>query len=575
MILNQKKILNLLYPLLIVLWILIFSRQNFAQGFDFTDSTLTYHFSLKVLEGFIPFKDFHTTVLPFTYYVGAFFHLIFGKSLLVNNYAGLACLIAEAILVYLIIKEFVSNKFDSFILTLFLITLLYVLQESIFLTYKPLAYALALLSIYLSIISLTKTNLSFITGVTSFFTFFTLQSLGLAIIIAYVSFLGILYIYDVFDRKLILRIFLKYFIGLLLFSIPIIIYYSHHQVLEEIKYILLTSSERKGLSNNNFLQIFNSLYPAIDSKTLKATLLFSIFLIIALVKFTKRYLLFTYVLISLLGVISYFQTGGIVSHIALIIFFESPKIIMTFFIIYYIFSKSKKSYVRGFLLTIMIAAAVFVMELSWPGPGYKLTVFSGIYLYLLPFLSLKSINIRSNLFKFISLRFVLVLINIIFLVFNLISPKKNIYREFEPDTIISLPPYLNNRTISSRHKMAIDEIKKNYDNYCLNKKTFIFSWAPILYDLLETDNPTKYDMPNHDWITLREGQQIINKLRNNPPCFLILDEESTFNEKRKYFFPAKGMKAISKFLREELLKEYKFIQNFETKNKNFYIFYKN
>ena len=574
MILSQRKLLNLLYPLFIVLWILIFSRQNFAQGFDFTDSTLSYHFSLKVLEGYIPFKDFHTTVLPFTYYLGAFFHLIFGKSLLVNNYAGLACLIAEAILVYLIIKEFVSNKFDSFIITLFLITLLYTLQGSIFLTYKPLAYALALLSIYLSIISLTKTNLSFITGVTSFLTFFTLQSLGLAIIIAYVSFLVILYIYDVFDRKLILRIFLKYFIGLLLFSIPIIIYYSHHQVLEEIKYILLTSSERKGLSNNNFLQIFNSLYPALDSETLKATLLFSIFLIIALIKFTKRYLLFTYVLISLVGILGYFQSG-IVSHIALIIFFESPKIIMTFFIIYYIFSKSKKSYVRGFLLTIMIAASVFVMELSWPGPGYKLTVFSGIYLYLLPFLGLKSINIRSNLFKFISLRFVLVLINLIFLVFNLISPKKNIYREFEPDTIISLPPYLNNRTISSKHKTAINEIKKNYNNYCLNKNTFIFSWAPILYDLLETNNPTKYDMPNHDWITLSEGQKIINQLRNNPPCFLILDEESTFNEKRMYFFPAKGMKAISKFLREELLKKYKFIQNFETHNKNFYIFYKN
>ena len=89
MIFNKKNSLTfckkLLIPASLFLWVYFFAKYNFLKGFDFTDSTLSFHFSLRVLNGDIPFKDFHSTALPLTYYVGAFCHFLFGKSLLVNN----------------------------------------------------------------------------------------------------------------------------------------------------------------------------------------------------------------------------------------------------------------------------------------------------------------------------------------------------------------------------------------------------------------------------------------------------------------------------------------------------------
>ena len=80
---------NIFSAILIFLWILILSRYNLGRGFDFTDSTLTYHYSLQILNGEIPFKDFHTFVMPLAFYFEAFFHWIFGENYIVNAYIGL------------------------------------------------------------------------------------------------------------------------------------------------------------------------------------------------------------------------------------------------------------------------------------------------------------------------------------------------------------------------------------------------------------------------------------------------------------------------------------------------------
>ena len=98
------------YACQFILWVYFFAKYNFLKGFDFTDSTLSFHFSLRVLNGDIPFKDFHSTALPLTYYVGAFCHFLFGKSLLVNNCLGLFCKFIQAFLIYLILYKFIQNK---------------------------------------------------------------------------------------------------------------------------------------------------------------------------------------------------------------------------------------------------------------------------------------------------------------------------------------------------------------------------------------------------------------------------------------------------------------------------------
>jgi len=133
--------------------------------------------------------------------------------------------------------------------------------------------------------------------------------------------------------------------------------------------------------------------------------------------------------------------------------------------------------------------------------------------------------------------------------------------------------YLKERKISSNHKQAIFEFKKYYNKYCKKENTFIFPWAPVLYEIIGTKNSTIFDMPNHDWITLKESNEIISNLKKNQPCYLILEKAALYNKKR-FFFPAKGQKEIAKFFRDEFLEDYKYISEVSTFKRNWMIFYK-
>ncbi len=559
-------------PLSLFLWICLFANYNFAKGFDFTDSTLSYHFSLRVLNGDIPFKDFHTTVLPFTYYVGAFFHYLFGKSLLVNNYLGLLCVFIQTFLIYLILKKFIKNKSNSFFITIFLVSIFGDINGSIYFSYKPLAYTLSLLSVYLSLISFRRTNFVYLLGITSCLTFFTLQSMGLALLASYLFFILILFIYKTYDRKFILSLFIKYILGFLLILIPFIIYYSNQGVLEEIRYIITTSSERKGIDSYTILNFFDTLLPAHNSLTLIATIIFSISFLLCLLKLSKKKLLNLYLIASVWAIIG-FYSGGIVKHITFIVFYESPKILILVILFYYIFYEKNKFNESNLLLTIMLAGLIFVHELSWPGPGYKLPVLTSIYFLIIPYFNIGKAPQSENINRFLYFRLFFILANTFLLTWNLFNPVRNIYRDFEPEDKITLNPYLKAREISSAHKKAIFEFKKNYSKYCRNENSFIFPWAPILYEIIGTRNATKFDMPNHDWITLKESKQIISSIKKKPPCYLILEESALYN-KRRLFFPAKGLKQISKFLRDEFLVDYEYISQVSTFKRNWMIFYK-
>ena len=69
---------NSLIFLGLAFWLFLLGYRNFARGFDFTDATLNYHFSLRILNREIPFKDFHFSVMPLSFYIEAFFHKLFG-----------------------------------------------------------------------------------------------------------------------------------------------------------------------------------------------------------------------------------------------------------------------------------------------------------------------------------------------------------------------------------------------------------------------------------------------------------------------------------------------------------------
>ena len=81
-------------------------------------------------------------------------------------------------------------------------------------------------------------------------------------------------------------------------------------------------------------------------------------------------------------------------------------------------------------------------------------------------------------------------------------------------------------------------------------------------------------MPNHDWITFNESKQIVSSLKKNPPCYLILEKSAIYNNKRRFIFPAKGLKEIAKFMREEFLLDYEYISDVSTFSMDFIIFHK-
>ena len=569
---SLKVFKKLLIPLSFFLWIFLFAKYNFAKGFDFTDSTLSYHFSLRVLNGDVPFKDFHTTPLPFSYYFGAFFHFLFGKSFLVNNYLGLFCVFVQTFLIYLILKIFIKNKIDAFIITIFLVSIFGNINGTIYFSYKPLAYTLSLLSVYLSLISLNRPNLVYQIGITSCLTFFTLQSLGLAIISSYLFFISILFIYKIYDRKFIFSLFIKYSLGFLLILIPFIIYYSNQGVFEEIRYIITTSAERKGLDSYSFLNFFDTLFPAHNSKTLVATVIFSISYIFCLLRLSNKNLLYLYLFASVFAIIGFYN-GGTIKQISNIIFYESPKILILFTLFYYIFYKRSKLSESNLLITIMLGGLIFVYELGWPGKGYKLPVLASIIFFLIPYFKMGITSQSRKINSFFTFKLFFVLSNIFLLIWNLFNPVRKVYRDFEPDNKITINPYLKERKISSKHKIAINYFKQNYSKYCSSQNTFIFPWAPILYEIIGTKNSTKYDMPNHDWITLKESKKVISSLKKNPPCYLILEKSAVYN-KGRFVFPAKGLKEIAKFLKDEFLVDYEYISDVNTFTTNWIIFYK-
>ena len=105
-IISNKIFIFFFTSFITFLWIFAISYQNFAKGIDFTDSTLTYNFSLRILKGEIPFRDFHSFVMPLAFYIEAIFHKFFGENIVINSYLGLFNKFLQTYLIYLIIKFF-------------------------------------------------------------------------------------------------------------------------------------------------------------------------------------------------------------------------------------------------------------------------------------------------------------------------------------------------------------------------------------------------------------------------------------------------------------------------------------
>ena len=127
------KIINIIsFPIAnflgLTFWLFLLGYRNFARGFDFTDATLNYHFSLRILNGEIPFKDFHFSVMPLSFYIEAFFHKLFGPNYIINHYLGFITKLVQSFFIYKIFFSFYKKNTQSIILTIFLLSLVGTLE---------------------------------------------------------------------------------------------------------------------------------------------------------------------------------------------------------------------------------------------------------------------------------------------------------------------------------------------------------------------------------------------------------------------------------------------------------------
>ena len=85
---------------------------------------------------------------------------------------------------------------------------------------------------------------------------------------------------------------------------------------------------------------------------------------------------------------------------------------------------------------------------------------------------------------------------------------------------------------------------------------------------------TRFDLPYHDMLTLREGEEIIQDLKKEPPCLFIIQEASLSKSGLQTPFSAKGMRKVESFLKDFIPKNYIYLDSAETYGKNHLIFKK-
>ncbi|MCP4552926.1 MAG: hypothetical protein GY834_12995 [Bacteroidetes bacterium] len=569
--LKNKNLTLYSNTLIVALWTIVLSYANFAKGFDFTDSTLTYHFSLRILNGDIPFKDFHTTLMPLAYYIEAIFHYLFGVNYIVNAYLGLALKFLQIFYIFKIFNIFYKHILTSMIFTIFMTSLFS--SQHIYFSFTPLAITLSIISTYYALLSVDNSKYLIIFGFFTGLTILAKQNLGVVLIIAYFIFMFIMIIKN---RIRINNMFMNlglFLLGLMIVILPFMLYFKSLGVLSEIGYILLTGSERKGLSELSLIEFINTLIPVQRPK------LFIISLIAAFMTFyvfkTKKHAIFHLAIsaILLLSVMAIFKYSKYYDFAIQLLFYDSAKIILIAISFYLLLTKTNVNKTL-YVLTIFLSAIVFTHELGWIGRGYTLPIASGLFVLLLPYI-FNELNLNCSMLRALGVMNKIFSIGIIIFILSfLFFPKENLYRDFNTNITYSLKPYLSNYEMSAEHRKAIIEFKEIYDEKCGTKNIFVFPWAPILYDLIGAKNPTRFDLPYHDWLTEKEADEAISVLNTNPPCLIIIEKNSLSKSGRSTPFPAHGMRKMEAFFKNGFLENYIPIKNIQTFGKDHVVFLK-
>ena len=555
---NEKYFL-VIGAIISILWLTLLTKYNFGKGIDFSDTTLTYHFSLRILRGDVPFRDFHSMVMPLAFYVEAFFHKIFGLNFIVNSYLALITIFFQTIFIFLIIKKFFKENIYALLSAFFVIGFLGNIHQAIHFSFTHLATAFSLASIYFGLSSFENKKYIILFGFFSGLTFLTKQNFGIAIFLGFIFYLILNLIFFKYEIKKATRQLLQYLLGISVVIVPFFTYFYLIGSSSELIYILTSGPERKGLASLFDLQTLNSLISILEPKVIIPSIIFALWTIYTYIFKKRNLLLYTFIGLGLFGVASIYLQGKFMT-VNNLLTYDSPKILMPCIILY--FCIFKKNIDKKFFFYLIIASSlIFLNELSWPGRGPDFKHLTGIFIFIMPSLLFNGSLGEEKNYTYRLVKLVMLISNVILGIFAFIIPKENLYRDFNSNATINLNPFLNNRKVSPEHKSLILSANKITKDNCENQSVFIFPWAPILYDFTGSRNVTRFDLPYHDWLTEKEADEAIDDLRVSPPCMMIIDKSAISLEGRYSPFKAIPMRKIEQFLKEELLKQYTLIDS--------------
>ena len=214
-----------------------------------------------------------------------------------------------------------------------------------------------------------------------------------------------------------------------------------------------------------------------------------------------------------------------------------------------------------------VIGSLLAEQLSWTGPYYiRPSIIMFIFLISL---IIFYINDFKNLFFykkfFISY---LILIFIISIFFIEIRNAGEAYDHKRNGLVkIEKPESLRDWKVSKKTLEAINKLREASVS-CKKNTLFQLTWMPISYEITSRINPTGYDLPYHDTITLTEAELILKNLISDPPGMLIVQPEYANYSGP---FPAAGMKYLYNNL-DDLLKYYSFNSLIEDNFNNFKVF---
>ena len=530
--------------ILILLAIAFFSSFPWSlYGMNWRDSALYFHLGNRLIHNDFPYRDyvFQVGFIPIIF--DAFFQSIFGQ----NYYSSLFAAFVVKV-VNLLVYYFLFRQFSSRILSVALCSGFALLSHSLVNWSTSYVYLFLSISTLFIILGLKKIDKG--SSILSFL-YITIAGFSLALVVGarqsngilcMLVTLGVVLIYSLRNPKRYLRTLTTPFItGLLLGLGGLVLFLALNQALPQaLQQLFLDASEKKRVSG--FAALIDVFLGGITlDSSLKEVVKFVIspILLSALIfwllwhptKASSKYnlssagmLVIPILLVSGIGIslLRYLtptpHLPTIIHSIALLFTYDLPSTFFSFALLGSCFFPKYSQKLLGVpnpifpLLIALVLGSTWAMQMSWPGRAYLDSV---MLIPLIILTTLMSSKVPLYWKKSLSLLFLVVIV----VIFTVSRAEVVSSDGLSQDIRYSLEsPMTKFIRVPEDKAVAFSMLRQNIKP---GDSCFIYGSAPVLYTLLQCNNPTLVDTTYSDFYTLNDIKTAIISLSQNPPKWVI------------------------------------------------------